>query len=204
MSHRKLTPGRIVLATHNAGKVRELDVLVRPYGLAAISAGELGLPVPDETETTFIGNATLKALASARAANLPALADDSGLSVDALGGEPGVHTADWAETPVGRDWLMAMRKVEDRLRALGPEVSRACHFTCALAVAWPDGHVEAFEGHAYGTLAWPPRGVVGFGYDPVFVPDGDTRTYAELPPEMKHMISHRAATFRQLEAACLR
>ena len=166
---RKLEPGRLVLATHNAGKVRELGALMVPYGMTVVSAGELGLPVPDETESTFAGNARLKALASALGSGLPALADDSGLSVDALDGQPGVHTADWAETPDGRDWYLAMRKVEDLLRARGPDMSRACHFTCALAVAWPDGHAEVFEGTAAGMLTWPPRGTVGFGYDPVFV-----------------------------------
>lgn len=199
---RKLQPGRLVIASHNAGKVREIRALLEPYGIEPVSAADLDLPEPEETGTTFFANAELKARAAADLSGLPALADDSGLCVDALGGDPGVYTANWAERPDGtRDWAMAMRKVEDALAAKGPDAGRDAHFVCVLALAWPDGHAEWFEGRAEGSLTWPPRGTVGFGYDPVFVPAGDTRTYAELDPAEKHAISHRAEAFRQLVAA---
>lgn len=198
---RKLQPGKLVIASHNAGKVRELTALLGPYGVEPVSAADLDLPEPIETGTTFFANAELKARSAADLSGLPALADDSGLCVDALGGEPGVYTADWAETPTGRDWDLAMRKVEDALAAKGPLAGRDAHFVCVLALAWPDGHVEWFEGRAEGALVWPPRGTVGFGYDPVFVPHGGTLTYAELDPAEKHAISHRADAFRQLVSA---
>ena len=199
---RKLAPGKLVIASHNAGKVREITALLAPYGVEPVSAGELDLPEPEETGTTFVANAELKARAAADLSGLPALADDSGLCVDALGGDPGVRTANWAETADGtRDWMLAMHRVEDALAARGPDAGRDAHFVCVLALAWPDGHVEWFEGRAEGRLTWPPRGRVGFGYDPVFVPLGDTRTYAELDPAEKHAISHRADAFRQLVAA---
>jgi XTP/dITP diphosphohydrolase len=198
---RKLKPGRLVIASHNEGKVREIRALLAPYGIEPVSAKELDLPEPDETGTTFFANAELKARSAADLSGLPALADDSGLCVDALGGDPGVRTANWAETPDGtRDWQLAMQKVEDALAAAGPGVGRDAHFVCVLALAWPDGHVEWFEGRAEGTLAWPPRGTVGFGYDPVFVPLGRTETFAELAPEEKHAISHRADAFAKLVA----
>ncbi|WP_174291485.1 RdgB/HAM1 family non-canonical purine NTP pyrophosphatase [Sphingomonas bacterium] len=199
---RKLAPGRLVIASHNEGKVREIRTLLTPYGIEPVSAKELDLPEPVETGTTFFANAELKARSAADLSGLPALADDSGLCVEALGGDPGVFTANWAETADGsRDWNLAMCKVEDALTAITPAPSRDAHFVCVLALAWPDGHVEWFEGRADGTLTWPPRGAVGFGYDPVFVPEGDTRTYAELDPAEKHAISHRADAFRQLVAA---
>lgn len=198
---RKLKPGRLVIASHNAGKVREIGALLEGRGLEVVSAADLDLPEPVETGTTFVANAELKARAAADLSGLPALADDSGLCVDALGGDPGVYTANWAETPDGRDWNLAMRKVEDALAAKGPEMGRDAHFVCVLSLAWPDGHVESFEGRVEGTLAWPPRGTVGFGYDPVFVPLGDVRTFAELDPAEKHAISHRADAFRKLVAA---
>ncbi len=199
---RRLAPGRLVIASHNAGKVREIRALLEPYGIDAVSAAELDLPEPEETGTTFLANAELKARSAADLSGLPALADDSGLCVEALGGDPGVRTANWAETADGRrDWTLAMRRVEDALTARGPDASRTAHFVCVLALGWPDGHVEWFEGRADGSLTWPPRGTVGFGYDPVFVPLGDTRSYAELAPEEKHAISHRADAFRQLVAA---
>ena len=199
---RKLKPGRLVIASHNAGKVREIRALLEPFGIEPVSARDLDLPEPEETGTTFFANAELKARAAADLSGLPALADDSGLCVDALGGDPGVRTADWAVTADGsRDWALAMRKVEDALAAAGPEAGRDAHFVCVLALAWPDGHVEWFEGRAEGTLTWPPRGTVGFGYDPVFVPLGETRTFAELDPAEKHAISHRADAFAQLKAA---
>jgi XTP/dITP diphosphohydrolase len=203
MRHRKLIADALVVASHNAGKVIEIKELVGPFGVRAISAGALDLPVPEETETSFAGNAALKALAAAKASGLPALADDSGLEVAALGGRPGVHTADWAETPSGRDFSLAMERVERELQATG-SVDRSARFVCCLALAWPDGHVETFLGRVEGSLTWPPRGTMGFGFDPVFVPAGSTKTFAELDPETKHAISHRADAFRQLVEACFR
>ena len=200
MSHRRLAGPKLVLATHNAGKVREVAALLAPWGFAVVSAGELGLPEPAETEDSFLGNAGIKALAAARASGLPALADDSGFSVAALDGAPGVRTADWAETPAGRDYAMAMGKVEKLARHAA---DRGAWFSCALVLAWPDGHTEGFLGEAHGQWVWPPRGAHGFGYDPMFVPAGHTETFAEMTPEAKHEISHRAAAFRQLRDACL-
>ena len=202
---RRLGSGKLVMATHNAGKLKEIGALLAPYGLDCISAGALGLPEPAETGTTFVENALIKAQAAAQSSGLPALADDSGLSVAALGGRPGVYTADWAERQwfegePGRDWFMAMGKVEGMLAAKGPDVSRDAWFSCVLAIAWPDGDHVVYEGRVDGTLAWPPRGTMGFGYDPVFVPLGDTRTFAELDPDEKHGISHRADAFRKLVA----
>ena len=198
---RKLAPGKLVIASPNAGKVREIGALLAEHGIEAISAADLDLPEPEETGTTFVANAELKALQAADLSGLPALADDSGLCVEALGGDPGVYTANWAETPNGRDWNLAMTKVEQALATKGPDASRAAHFVCVLALAWPDGHVQWFEGRAEGTLTWPPRGDVGFGYDPVFVPAGGDQTYAEMDPAQKHAISHRADAFAQLIAA---
>ena len=197
--------GKLVIATHNLGKLHEMQLLVAPYGVECVSAGDLGLEEPEEVGTTFIENALMKARVAARASGLPALADDSGLCVDALGGRPGVYTADWAERhwyegPEGRDWVMAMGKVEGLLCEHGPDVGRAAHFACVLAVAWPDGVHAIYEGRVDGTMTWPPRGRLGFGFDPVFVPRGDTRTFAELPAAEKHVISHRADAFRKLVA----
>jgi XTP/dITP diphosphohydrolase len=190
-----------VLATHNKGKVREVAALLAGYGLDLVSAGELGLPEPAETEESFIGNARIKALAAARAASLPALADDSGFSVASLGGAPGVHTADWAQQPDGsRDYGKAMAKVAD---LAGAHPGRLAWFSCALVLAWPDGHTECFLGEAPGNWVWPPRGDQGFGYDPMFQPEGHDRTYAEMEPAAKHAISHRARAFAQLAKACL-
>lgn len=193
----------LVIATHNAGKLKEIAALLAPYGIECISAGALGLPEPAETGTTFVENALLKARAAAEAAQLPALADDSGLSVTALGGRPGVYTADWAERqrfegPPGRDWYMAMGKVEGLLAEQGDDVDRSAWFSCVLALAWPDGEASTYEGRVDGTLTWPPRGTLGFGYDPVFVPRGRTQTFAEIDPEEKHRISHRADAFAKL------
>lgn len=201
-----LAPGKLVIATHNAGKLREIRSLLAPYGMDCVSAGELGLPEPVETGTTFVENALLKAHAAAKAAGMPALADDSGLSVMALGGAPGVYTADWAEAASyeggpGRDWYMAMGKVEGKLAELGADVPRNAWFSCVLALAWPDGHEAVFEGRVDGELTWPPRGKLGFGYDPVFVPKDETQTFAELDPAHKHAISHRADAFAKLVAA---
>jgi XTP/dITP diphosphohydrolase len=200
---RKLEPGRVVVASHNEGKVRELRALLAPYGLELVSAKELDLPEPEETGTTFFFNAELKARTAADLSGLPAIADDSGICVEALGGEPGVYTANWAETENGRDWMLAMSRVNDRLETLGPEVSRSAYFACVLSVAWPDGHIESFEGRVGGSLVWPPRGERGFGYDPVFVPNGYAETFGEMDPEIKHAISHRAAAFAKLKAAVL-
>lgn len=200
MTHRVLEGRSLVLATHNAGKVREVADLLAPWGLEVVSAGSLRLPEPAETENTFLGNAGIKALAAATASGLPALADDSGFSLAALDGAPGVHTADWADTPSGRDYAMAMAKVE-RLARHAPD--RRAWFSCALVLAWPDGHAEGFLGEAHGHWVWPPRGTNGFGYDPMFVPEGGAQTFGEMTPAAKHAISHRAAAFRQLAASCL-
>jgi len=199
---RKLTPGKLVIASHNQGKVKEIRALLGPYGIDPVSAAELDLPEPEETGTTFMANAELKALAAADLSGIVALSDDSGLCVEALNGDPGVYTANWAETADGtRDWMLAMHKVEEKLRALGPDVSRAATFVSMLALAWPDGHVEWFEGRIDGTLVWPPRGQQGFGYDPVFVPLGETRTFAEMPFEEKQASNHRSRAFAKLVAA---
>ena len=200
---RRLTPGRLVLATHNAGKVREIAALLVPFGMDVVAAGDLGLPEPVETEDSFAGNALIKARAAASGSGMVALADDSGLCVDALDGAPGVYTADWAETPNGRDWTLAMTKVEHLLAAQGPDTPRTAHFVCTLALAWPDGETAVFEGRCAGALVWPPRGTRGFGYDPVFVADGMDETFAEIEPGLKHALSHRAAAFAKLVAACL-
>ena len=195
---RKLAPGKLVIASHNQGKVREIAALLEGRGLDVVSAGELDLPEPEETGTTFVMNAELKARAAADLSGLPALADDSGLCVDALGGDPGIFSARWGGE--SKDFGHAMRLVEDKLAAL-PEAPRTAHFVCALALAWPDGHVEWFEGRVDGTLVWPPRGDKGHGYDPVFRPDGHDATFGEMDEPAKNEISHRGDAFRQLVAA---
>ncbi|RKF23486.1 RdgB/HAM1 family non-canonical purine NTP pyrophosphatase [Altericroceibacterium spongiae] len=202
---RQLGSGKLVIATHNAGKLKEIAALLEPYGLECISAGALGLPEPAETGTTFVENALIKAQAAAEASGLPALADDSGISAAALDGKPGVYTADWAERQwfegePGRDWYMAMGKVEGMLAAQGPDVSRDAWFSCVLAIAWPDGDHLVYEGRCNGKLTWPPRGTMGFGYDPVFVPNGHDRTFAELEPDEKRAMSHRSDAFAKLTA----
>ncbi len=199
---RPLTEPKIVVATHNAGKLREIRALLAPYGIEAVSAGELGLPEPEETEETFEGNARIKAHAAAAASGLPALSDDSGIEIDALGGAPGVRTADWAETPDGRDFEMAMRLTHDKLEAIGAPHPRTARFVCTLCLAWPDGHDELFRGEAPGAVVWPMRGERGHGYDPIFVPDGETETFAQMDPAKKNAMSHRAAAFARL-LACL-
>jgi len=198
---RKLEPGKLVIASHNAGKVREIRELLGPYGIEPVSAAELDLPEPEETGTTFVANAELKALQAADLSGLPALADDSGLCVEALNNDPGIFSARWAGP--SKDFGVAMQLVEDKLAALPPETSRDAHFVCALALAWPDGHVEWFEGRVDGTLVWPPRGTRGFGYDPVFLPEGHQETFGEMDPAAKHEMSHRADAFRQLVVAVL-
>jgi XTP/dITP diphosphohydrolase len=201
---RKLKAGtRLVVASHNPGKIREINDLIAPYGLSAVSAGELGISEPEETETTFAGNARLKALHSAKASGLPALSDDSGLEVEALGGDPGVYSARWAGA--AKDFNYAMQRVEQELQqkfAADPG-SRRANFTAALCLAWPDGETEVFEGKVFGHLVWPPRGEKGFGYDPMFLPDGETLTFGEMEPQAKHAISHRARAFAMFVAACL-
>ena len=195
---------RIVVATHNAGKVREIDGLLAPFGVLSVSAKDLGLPVPDETGTTFAENARIKGVAAAKGSGLVALSDDSGLEVDALGGAPGVHTADWAGPE--RDFAAAMRRLEKELQAVGattPEKRRA-NFISVLCLARPDGSSEVFEGRVDGHLVWPPRGNRSFGYSPMFVPDGETRTFGELGPDGKADISHRARAFEKLIDRCLR
>lgn len=201
---RKLEAGtRLVVASHNPGKIREINDLIRPYGMSAVSAGELAISEPEETETTFAGNARLKALHSAKASGLPALSDDSGLEVDALGGAPGVYSARWAGA--SKDFTYAMQRVESELQdkfARDPE-SRRANFTAALCLAWPDGETEVFEGKVFGHLVWPPRGEKGFGYDPMFLADGEELTFGEMDAEAKHAISHRARAFALFVAACL-
>lgn len=196
---RLFTETELVLASHNKGKLKEIAALVEPFGVKVMSAGELGLPEPEETGVTYIENAIIKALASATGSGKPALADDFGVAVTALDGAPGIYSARWAGP--AKDFALAMRKVEDELQAKGA-TDRSAQFVCALALAWPDGHVESFEGRWPGTLVWPPRGDHGFGYDPMFVPDGETETCGEMAPQKKHDMSHRARAFRMLVDAC--
>jgi len=196
---RKLAPGKLVIASHNEGKVREIRALLEPYGMDVISARELDLPEPEETGTTFVANAELKAMQAADLSGLPALSDDSGLCVEALGGDPGIFSARWGGAD--RDWTLAMGRVNDGVEAAGPDASRDAHFICALALAWPDGQVEWFEGRVDGALVWPPRGELGHGYDPIFVADARSETFGEMDQDEKNAISHRADAFRQLVAA---
>ncbi|MBC7951996.1 MAG: RdgB/HAM1 family non-canonical purine NTP pyrophosphatase [Rhodospirillaceae bacterium] len=195
--NRKFSSGKLVIASHNAGKVREIGELLAPYGVDVVSAGDLGLAEPEETGTTFVANAELKAHAAAQASGLPALADDSGLAVDGLGGDPGIYSARWAGP--SKDFQAAMALVNDKL---GNNPDRSGRFICALALAWPDGHCETFEGVVEGDLVWPLRGLAGFGYDPMFQPKGHAVTFGEMDPNAKHAISHRADAFRKLVAAC--
>ncbi len=199
---RRFTDAKLVVASHNAGKVREIGDLLRPFGVETVSAGTLGLPVPPETERTFHGNARIKSHAAAQASGLAALADDSGIAIEALGGAPGVRTADWAEAPSGRDYMQAMRRAWDELERIAAPEPRRARFVCCLSLAWPDGHDETFVGTAEGRLVWPPHGDRGFGYDPMFLPDGWRQTFGEMDPDRKHRISHRADAFRQLVTAC--
>jgi XTP/dITP diphosphohydrolase len=201
--------GRLVIATHNPGKLWELRQLLEPHGVDAVSAGDLGVTEPEETETTFSGNALLKARASCAATGLPAFADDSGLCVDALDGAPGVYSARWGGE--NRDFSAAIRRVERDLRERGATGPFTAHFICALAIVWPDGHTEEFEGRVDGVLVFPPRGEKGFGYDPIFLPDGLERTFGEMMSAEKHAmpddgsraLSHRARAFQALARACL-
>lgn len=208
--HRRIT-GKLVIATHNAGKLREMRELLSLYGVEAVSAGELNLPEPEETGSTFAENAAIKAHAAAKASGLPAFADDSGLAVDALGGSPGIHSARWAGPD--KDFARAMQAIDQMLRDHGATTParRTAHFVSALCVAWPDGHTEDFEAIVEGTLVWPPRGDAGFGYDPMFLPDGHDRTFGEMTSDEKHGLpphgqglSHRARAFIKLADACLK
>lgn len=194
---RRFDQPKLVIASHNAGKVREIAELLAPFGVDVVSASELDLPEPEETGETFIENALLKAHAAAKGANQPALADDSGLAVTALDGAPGIYSARWAGP--GKNFMTAMEKVEELLR--GAE-DRSARFVCALALAWPDGHADVFEGTVSGEITWPPAGDKGFGYDPIFTAEGETITFAEMDPVRKHGLSHRADAFRKLVNAC--
>ena len=190
---------KLVIATHNDGKLREIRDLLAPFGIECVGAAELDLPEPEETGNTFVDNAELKAREAADLSGLPALADDSGLSVDALHGRPGIFSARWAEDEAGnRDFGRAMERVWNEVEAAGPDAGHDAHFVCALSVAWPDGAIESFEGKVFGTLVWPPRGDKGFGYDPMFVAVGKEQTFAEIEPEQKHAVSHRAQAFAKL------
>ena len=194
---------KLVIATHNPGKLREIAELVGPLGITCVSAKDLDLPEPEEIGNTFVDNADLKAREAADLSGLPALADDSGLCVDALQGSPGIFSARWAEDEEGnRDWMRAMERVWREVEAAGPDAGHDAHFACALAIAWPnDGQVENFEGRVDGRLTWPPRGTNGFGYDPIFVANGREVTFGEMDPAEKHSISHRADAFRKLVKA---
>jgi len=198
---RRFAGRQLLVATHNMGKLEEIAALLQPYGIACVSAGEMGLPEPEETEATFVGNARIKAHAAAKATGLPALADDSGIEVDALGGAPGVYTANWAETPAGRDFVQAMTRTWEALEKAEAPYPRRARFRATMVLAWPDGHDEVFEGKVEGQVVWPMRGGQGHGYDPMFQPDGHDVTFAEMAPEEKNRISHRADAFGKLVAA---
>ncbi len=199
---RRFDGDRLVIATHNAGKLDEFRALLGPYGVTLTSNADHGLPEPEETEDSFIGNARIKARAAVAATGLPALADDSGIEVAALDGAPGVYTADWAETPTGRDFGAAMAKTWGLLEERAAPAPRTARFCCTLILAWPDGHEEIFEGRVDGQVIWPPRGQVGHGYDPMFQPDGKTETFAEMSADQKNAMSHRADAFGKLIAGC--
>ncbi|MCJ8140801.1 RdgB/HAM1 family non-canonical purine NTP pyrophosphatase [Falsirhodobacter halotolerans] len=199
---RKFDGDRILFATGNAGKLAEMRALLAPFGIAVDSLSDHALPEPEETETTFVGNARIKAHAAAKATGLPALADDSGITIDALDGAPGVYTADWAETPQGRDFPMAMTKTWDKLEAANAPFPRTAQFNATLVLAWPDGHDEVFVGRLDGQIVWPMRGAQGHGYDPIFQPDGFDTTLGEMPTDKKNDISHRADAFRKLVKGC--
>ena len=199
---RRFTGQALVVATHNAGKLEEITALLGPYGITVSSNADHGLPEPVETESNFVGNARIKAHAAAQATGLPALADDSGIEVAALGGAPGVHTADWAETGVGRDFGMAMGRVWQELEAIRAPEPRRARFCCTLVLAWPDRHDEVFAGQMPGRIVWPMRGQQGHGYDPIFQPDGFDLTFGEMDRWQKNQISHRADAFAKLVAGC--
>lgn len=197
---RKFTGSELLVATHNKGKLEEIAALFSDRQVSVKGAADYGLPEPVETETTFVGNARIKAHAAAKATGLPALADDSGIMIDDLGGDPGVYTADWAETPNGRDFAMAMRKVYDRLVETGRPQPWRAQFICTFVLAWPDGHDEVFEGKVSGEIVWPGLGDNGHGYDPIFKPEGYDVTFGEMDRWEKNRISHRARAFEKLQA----
>ena len=199
---RKFTLDRLLVATHNTGKLEEMHQLFQPLGVAITGAAEMNLAEPEETENTFVGNARIKAHAAVKATGLPALSDDSGIQVDGLDGAPGVYTADWAETPNGRDFIMAMTKTHNLLEERNAPHPRTARFCSTLVLAWPDGHDEVFEGTVDGTLVWPMRGKQGHGYDPMFMPIGHDITFAEMDHDAKNLISHRARAFEKLIAGC--
>ncbi|NDW46421.1 RdgB/HAM1 family non-canonical purine NTP pyrophosphatase [Ruegeria sp. PrR005] len=199
---RRFTGDTLLIATHNKGKLEEMAHLLRPFGVKVVGAAEMNLPEPEETEDTFVGNARIKAHAAARTTGLPALSDDSGITIDALDGAPGVYTADWAETDNGRDFMMAMTRAHDALEAKSAPHPRLAQFRCTLVLAWPDGHDEVFEGVAPGHLVWPTRGAAGFGYDPMFVPEGYDVTFAEMDRWEKNKISHRARAVEKFVKGC--
>ncbi len=199
---RRFREASLVVATHNRGKLEEIRALIAPFGVEVVSAGELGLPEPDETETTFVGNARIKARAAVAATGKPVLADDSGITIDALDGAPGVYTADWAQVPGGRDFHKAMRETWAKLEAIAAPTPRRAQFRCTLVLAWPDGHDEVFEGVVPGQVVWPMRGAEGHGYDPIFQPDGYGLTFGEMDAAEKNRISHRAVAFRKLVEEC--
>jgi XTP/dITP diphosphohydrolase len=199
---RRFSGDRLLVATHNTGKLEEMAHLLEPYGVTVIGAAEMNLPEPEETETTFLGNARIKAHAAAKATGLPALSDDSGLEIDALGGAPGVYTADWAETPSGRDFTLAMERTRSELEAVNAPHPRTARFCCTLVLAWPDGHDEVFPGVMPGQVVWPMRGKQGHGYDPIFVPDGYDVTFGEMDRWEKNRISHRAKAVQAFVAGC--
>jgi XTP/dITP diphosphohydrolase len=196
---RQFTGDHLLIATHNRGKLEEMEALLAPYGITVSSAADHGLPEPEETGTTFVENARIKAHAATKATGLPALSDDSGIEIDALDGAPGVYTADWAETPNGRDFVMAMRKTHDLLEAKGAAHPRTARFCCTLVLAWPDGHDEVFPGVMEGCVVWPMRGDQGHGYDPIFQPAGYDVTFGEMDRWEKNKISHRAKAVEQLK-----
>ncbi|MFN3662614.1 RdgB/HAM1 family non-canonical purine NTP pyrophosphatase [Yoonia sp.] len=199
---RKFTGDRLLVATHNNGKLQEITDLLAPFGVKISSNADHALPEPEETETTFVGNARIKAHAAAQAVGLPALADDSGITIDGLNGAPGVYTADWAETPQGRNFVMAMERTWAELEAVAAPFPRLAQFRCTLVLAWPDGHDEVFEGVMPGQISWPMRGDQGHGYDPIFQPDGFDVTFGQMDRWEKNRISHRADAFRKLIAGC--
>ena len=199
---RQFTEKKLLIATHNAGKLAEMRALLEPRGIEVVGAAELGLAEPVETEDNFVGNARIKARAAVQATGLPALSDDSGISVDALNGAPGVYTADWAETGNGRDFPMAMQRTWDELEAVNAPLPRSAQFRCTLVLMWPDGHDEVFEGVLPGQVVWPPRGAEGHGYDPIFQPDGADVTLGEMSADQKNSLSHRArAVAKMLEGS---
>lgn len=199
---RKFSGDTLLVATHNAGKLEEIVTLLEPYGIKVVGAAAMQLGEPDETETAFVGNARIKAHAAAQATGLPSLSDDSGIEIDALGGAPGVYTADWAETETGRDFAMAMVKAHDRILEVGAAQPWTARFCCTLVLAWPDGHDEVFPGTIDGKIVWPMRGTHGHGYDPIFQPNGYDITFGEMDGSEKNKISHRADAFAKLVKGC--